>query len=113
MNEAFTEAENLALKNDMPGARKKFAEYAQFRRAANMYAETTGQPAIDTLPRTKTKGIQAYTNYVLKNGQPPLRTDRQTVKGGQINTLKVGTIQDGYRYKGGPPGSASSWEKVK
>jgi hypothetical protein len=82
MNEAFTEAENLALKNDMPGARKKFAEYVQFRRAANIYAETTGQPAINTLPRTKTKGIQAYTNYVLKNGQPALRTDKKVVKGG-------------------------------
>jgi hypothetical protein len=113
MDLAFTEAENLALKGDMPGAQKKFAEYKRFRDTANMYAETTGQAAIDTLPRYKTKGIQAYTNYVLKQGQPPLRADRQTVKGGQVNTLKVGTIQDGYRYKGGPPGSASSWEKVK
>jgi hypothetical protein len=82
MNEAFTEAENLALKNDMPGARKKFSEYAKFRRAANMYAEVTGQPSIDTLPRTKTKGIQAYTNYVAKHGQPALRTDKKVVTGG-------------------------------
>lgn len=27
--------------------------------------------------------------------------------------LKIGDIDDGYRYKGGDPGSASSWEKVK
>jgi hypothetical protein len=95
MNEAFTEAENLALKGDMPGARKKFAEYAQFRRAANMYAETTGQPAINTLPRTKTKGIQAYTNYVLKNGQPPLRTDKKVVKGDKTLTYnpKTGELE--------------------
>ena len=84
MNEAFTEAESLAAAGDMAGARRKFEDYSQFRRAANMYAETTGQPAIDTLPRYKTKGIQAYTNYVLKNGQPPLRTDKKVVRAGQI-----------------------------
>jgi hypothetical protein len=80
MNEAFTEAENLALKGDMPGARRKFEDYAQFRRAANMYAETTGQPAIDTLPRYKTKGIQAYTKYVGKHGQPALRASSKQSK---------------------------------
>jgi hypothetical protein len=79
MNESFTEAENLALKGDMPGAQKKFAEYARFRRAANMYAEVTGQPSINTLPRTKTKGIQAYTKYVEKHGQPTVRRQSQTM----------------------------------
>lgn len=113
MNEAFTEAEKLAAEGDMVGARKQFQQYNRFRRAANDYAAVSGQATYDTVPRHSSKGMKAYIDYVTKNGQPPLRADRQTVKGGQVNTLKVGTIQDGYRYKGGPPGSASSWEKVK
>lgn len=86
MNLAFTEAENLALKGDMSGARKKFAAYKRFRDTANMYAETTGQATIDTLPRYKTKGIQAYTKYVEKNGQPASGQGKKVVKNGKILT---------------------------
>lgn len=41
------------------------------------------------------------------DGQPP------TAGPGDARTLKVGTVEEGYRYKGGDPANQSNWEKVR
>lgn len=84
MSASFKEGEKLAAKGDMPGARKYFAEYSAARRAANEFAAFADLPEYTNLPTTKSKGIQAYTKYVEKNGQPALRTDKKVVRAGQI-----------------------------
>ena len=84
MTEKFKEGEKLAAKGDMVGARRYFAEYSVARRAANEFALAADLPEYTTLPTTKSKGIQAYTKYVEKHGQPPLRTDKKVVRAGQI-----------------------------
>ena len=80
MTEAFKEGEALAEKGDMAGARKYFADYAKSRRAANEFALAADLPEYTTLPSTKSKGIQAYTKYVQKNGQPALRASSKPSK---------------------------------
>jgi hypothetical protein len=84
MTAAFKEGEKLAASGDMPGARRYFSEYTKARRAANEFALFADLPEYTTLPTTKSKGIQAYTKHVEKYGQPPLRTDKKVVRGGQI-----------------------------
>lgn len=80
MTEKFKEGEKLAAKGDMEGARRYFSEYTLARRAANEFALSADLPEYTTLPSTKSKGIQAYTNYVLKNGQPPLSASSKPSK---------------------------------
>lgn len=96
MTASFKEGEALAAKGDMAGARKYFADYAAARRSANEFALAADLPEYTTLPTTKSKGIQAYTNYVLKHGQPgstPVKANTARARTAPVSTA-------GFEYLG-------------
>jgi hypothetical protein len=100
MAASFKEGEALAAKGDMVGARKYFADYAAARRSANDFALSANLPEYTTLPTTKSKGIQAYTKYVMKYGQPgstPAKANAARARTAPVSTAGfeyLGTVGD-------------------
>jgi hypothetical protein len=43
---------------------------------------------------------------------PESRETIKSIRGEQKNTLKEGTVEDGYKFKGGDPANSKNWEKI-
>lgn len=66
------------------------------------------QDRIDALEQRKTNAYKQYRGYVTDR----LGIDIPDFSGAPSNAPEVGTVKDGYKFKGGNPGDPKSWEKV-
>jgi hypothetical protein len=60
----------------------------------------------EALPWIEDKDFDKYYEFKYKKSSPFGATDK-------TSGLAVGTVKQGYRYKGGDPSQESNWEKVK
>lgn len=83
-----------------------------FVNMAENLMEAQGQ-SFDNYTQMYTQTAQDYGYDPNRIVRDPFNNVRRKNKNSQNNTLPVGTIEDGYRFKGGNPADKRNWEKIK
>jgi hypothetical protein len=83
-------------------------EGPQSDKDVELYRQAAGQIGDPTIPASIKKAA-VKTIRALQNKYIERASGGATGPGG----LKVGTVEDGYRYKGGDPANPANWEKAK
>jgi hypothetical protein len=65
----------------------------------------------DSVIRSKLTRLRRFLNDSM-NVRDPSGKIRATIGGGTVGAPQAGTVQGGYRFKGGDPSKESNWEKV-
>jgi hypothetical protein len=66
----------------------------------------------DSVIKSKLTRLRRFLNDTLDIRDPSGQI-RSTIGGGTVGAPRAGTIQGGYRFKGGDPAKQENWEKVQ